>query len=158
MPIPSISGKHTIQKAISQRLLLQNGVLEIQAPGNSQLQAGDIIMFDMPLMESSGHNKKFKSDSKWYQHCRWKSVKWKMNSRTIKGIDHLLFDNEDEFNKYMPNTPIITDWRNGNEGDWVLTDDGQICQVLKRGGLKNSGGRDIYNYYILHIHSLYLLF
>ena len=65
VPIPSISGKHTIQKAISQRLLLQNGVLEIQAPGNSQLQAGDIIMFDMPLMESSGHNKKFKSNPYW---------------------------------------------------------------------------------------------
>ena len=71
-----------------------------------------------------------------------------MNTRTIKGIDHLLFDNEDEFNKYMPNTPIITDWRKGNEGDWVLSDDGQICQVLKRGGLKNGWSGDIYNYYI----------
>ena len=71
-----------------------------------------------------------------------------MNSRTIKGVDHLLFDNEDEFNKYMPNTPIITDWRKGNEKDWVLSDDGQICQVLKRGGLKNGGSGDIYNYYI----------
>ena len=71
-----------------------------------------------------------------------------MNSRTIKGIDHLLFDNEDEFNKYMPNTPIITDWRNGNEGDWVLTDDGQVCQILKRGSLKNGRNVNVYNYYI----------
>lgn len=71
-----------------------------------------------------------------------------MKTRTIKGIDHLLFDNEDEFNKHMPNTPIITDWRKGNEGDWVLSDDGQICQVLKKGGLKNGASENIYNYYI----------
>ena len=71
-----------------------------------------------------------------------------MKSRTIKNVDHLLFDNEDEFNKHMPNTPIITDWRKGNEGDWVLSDDGQICQVLKRGGLKNGWSENIYNYYV----------
>ena len=63
--IDTISGKHTLQKAISQRLLLSNGVLELSAPGNSQLQAGDIITFDMPLIEPTGHNKKVRSNPYW---------------------------------------------------------------------------------------------
>tara|TARA_R100000654_G_scaffold33052_1_gene58140 strand:+ start:14604 stop:15368 length:765 start_codon:yes stop_codon:yes gene_type:complete len=70
-----------------------------------------------------------------------------VKTRTISKKEHILFDNEEEFNKYMPNTPIITDWRKGNEGDWVLCDDGQICQVLKRGEMKNGVG-NIYNSYI----------
>ncbi len=63
--LDSISSKHTIQKSISQRQLLSNGILEIIAPGNSVLQAGDIITFDMPLMEPIGHNKKLKSNPYW---------------------------------------------------------------------------------------------
>jgi hypothetical protein len=46
-------------------LLLSNGVLELSAPGNSQLQAGDIITFDMPLIEPTGHNKKVRSNPYW---------------------------------------------------------------------------------------------
>jgi len=71
-----------------------------------------------------------------------------VKSRTINKIDHLLFDDEKEFKKCMPNTKFITDWRDGEEGEWVLSDDGQICQVLKRGGLKNGDSGKIYNYYI----------
>ena len=63
--IPSISSKHTTQKAISQRVLLSNGILELNVPGNSLLQAGDIITFDMPLMQSIGHNKAIKSNPYW---------------------------------------------------------------------------------------------
>tara|TARA_Y100000590_G_scaffold395399_1_gene475344 strand:- start:321 stop:1865 length:1545 start_codon:yes stop_codon:yes gene_type:complete len=63
--LDSISSKHTTQKAMSQRQLLSNGILEIIAPGNSTLQAGDIITFDMPLMEPIGHNKKLKSNPYW---------------------------------------------------------------------------------------------
>jgi len=60
-----ISDRHTTQKAMSQRQLLTNGILEFTAPGNSLIQAGDIIKFDMPLMESGGHNKKPKSNPYW---------------------------------------------------------------------------------------------
>ena len=71
-----------------------------------------------------------------------------MKTRSIKKVEHILFENEDEFNKYMPKTPIVTDWRKGKEGDWVMSDDGQISQVLKRGELKNGRSGDVYNYYI----------
>jgi hypothetical protein len=71
-----------------------------------------------------------------------------VKTRKIKSIEHPLFQDEEEFKHYMPNKPLITDWRNGLEGDWVLCDDGQVCMVLKRGGLKASGREKIYNYYI----------
>ena len=72
-----------------------------------------------------------------------------MKTRTIKKKEHVLFEDKKEFNHYMPNTPLVTDWRNGNEDDWVLCDDGQICMVLKKGGLKNgSNSENIYKYYI----------
>lgn len=71
-----------------------------------------------------------------------------MKTRKIKSLEHPLFQDEKEFSDYMPNTSLVTDWRNGLEGDWVQTDDGQVCMVLKRGGLKASGTKKIYNYYI----------
>ena len=65
IPIPTVSAQYTLQKALSQRQLLSSGILELNAPGNSQLQAGDIITFDMPLLESLGHNKKMKANPYW---------------------------------------------------------------------------------------------
>jgi len=63
--LDSISAKHTTQKAISQRVLLSNGILELKVPGNSVLQAGDIISFDMPLMQPVGANKAIESSPYW---------------------------------------------------------------------------------------------
>ena len=63
--IDPISNRHTLQKALSQRKLLTCGILEFTAPGNSILQAGDIITFDMPLLEPLGHNKKLNSNPYW---------------------------------------------------------------------------------------------
>ena len=41
--------------------------------------------------------------------------------------DHLLFK------KINSDVKIVDDWRDGNTGDWVKTDDDYVCQVLKRG-------------------------
>tara|TARA_R100001443_G_scaffold52460_1_gene64140 strand:- start:6270 stop:7028 length:759 start_codon:yes stop_codon:yes gene_type:complete len=68
-----------------------------------------------------------------------------MQSRKIKKKDHLLFDNINEFNQFMPNTEVVSDWRDGKEKDWVLCDDGQVCQILKRNTLKK-GDRIKYDY------------
>ena len=61
----TISDQHTTQKAISQRQLLSNGILEINVPGNSLLTAGDIITFDMPVMQPTGHHKEIQSNPQW---------------------------------------------------------------------------------------------
>ena len=63
--VENVSDKHTTQKALSQRQLLSTGILEIVAPGNSLIQAGDIITFDMPIMEPLGHNVKAKASPYW---------------------------------------------------------------------------------------------
>ena len=61
-----------------------------------------------------------------------------MQSRAINKKDHLLFDDVNEFNQFMPDTSLVDDWRDGQEGDWVLCDDGQVCQILKRNTLKKN--------------------
>lgn len=62
-----------------------------------------------------------------------------MQSRTINKKDHLLFDDVNEFEQFMPNTELVENWRDGFEGDWILCDDGKVCQVLKRKYLKKNG-------------------
>ena len=61
----SICDTMTTQKALSQRVLLSNGILEITVPGNSTLQAGDIITFDMPVMQPIAHNKAITPSPYW---------------------------------------------------------------------------------------------
>ena len=63
-----------------------------------------------------------------------------MKTRTINKKEHVLYDNIDEFNQHVKNTIVIENWRDGEEREWVLCDDGQVCMVLKRGKLKNSSG------------------
>ena len=57
-------------------------------------------------------------------------------SRTIKGVKHFAYESELEFRTAHPNTPLITDWKKAEEGDWCLADDGKIVQILKKGQVK----------------------
>ncbi len=68
-----------------------------------------------------------------------------MKIRKIKNKDNYLFNNKDEFQEWYPKQTLLHDWRNGKEDEWVLCDDGQVCQVLKRGSLKK---RSVYVDYI----------
>ena len=54
-----------------------------------------------------------------------------MDFKDIKEHRHYLYDNLGEFQVFVENTAIVENWRDGEEGDWVLTDDGYVCQVLK---------------------------
>jgi hypothetical protein len=51
--------------------------------------------------------------------------------RAIKGIDHFVYEDIDEFKKEYPNVIVHLDWRIANEGDWVYSDDDRIVQLLK---------------------------
>jgi|TARA_R110002020_G_scaffold121634_1_gene276367 hypothetical protein len=68
--------------------------------------------------------------------------------RKIKNVEHKVYSNEEEFSQYCPNENLTRNWRDGTEGSWVTTDDGQICQVLRRGELKNSQSTGVCNYYV----------
>ena len=54
-------------------------------------------------------------------------------TRTIKGVKHYAYESEEEFRKAHPDTPLITDWKQAEEGDWCVSDDGKVVQILKKG-------------------------
>ena len=54
-----------------------------------------------------------------------------MKSNTIRDKEHFVYEHISEFYKDHPNTTPFDDWRDGKEGDWVWSDDGNIVQLLK---------------------------
>ena len=68
--------------------------------------------------------------------------------RKIKSVEHRIYNDEKEFNQYCPDENLTRNWRDGTEGSWVMADDGQVCQVLKRGELRDSQSKGVCNYYI----------
>jgi hypothetical protein len=64
------------------------------------------------------------------------------NYITIKGRNHYLCSNIEEVIKMLGYEPQIqTNWRFGNTGDWVSTDDGMFCEILARGKLTRPSGK-----------------
>ena len=55
-----------------------------------------------------------------------------MDFKTIKNTKHYLYDDITEFMIDHPNIPIRHNWRHGEEGEWVFTDDGFVCQILRK--------------------------
>ena len=54
-----------------------------------------------------------------------------MEFKKIKGKKHYLYKSIDEFYAHNENHVARNCWRDGSEGEWVLTDDGYVCQLLK---------------------------
>ena len=71
-----------------------------------------------------------------------------MKIRTINGVDNIIYADQAEFRVSHPYTDFLQDWREGQKDDWVITDDGQFCQVLKRGVLRNNKGGKTYSNYV----------
>ena len=63
-------------------------------------------------------------------------------TRTIKGKKHYAYESKEEFRKAHPDTPLITDWKQAKEGDWCVSDDGKIGQILKKGCFVDKKKRD----------------
>lgn len=57
-----------------------------------------------------------------------------MESRTIKGVEHYVFDSAEEFEAYCQKSgikiPTIKNWHTAQAGEWVWSDDGRIVQLL----------------------------
>ena len=54
-----------------------------------------------------------------------------MQYKKIKGNKNYLYDSREEFHKYVGDVPVRKNWRDGEEGEWVFTDDMYVCQLLK---------------------------
>ena len=55
-----------------------------------------------------------------------------MDFKEIKNTKHYLYDDRDEFLLQRPDIPVRHNWRHGDEGEWVFTDDGYVCQILRK--------------------------
>ena len=66
-----------------------------------------------------------------------------MDFKKIKNKEHFLYDNIDEFNVYHPESPVRHSWRDGDEGEGVFTDDGYICQVLRKMNISTHAGKKV---------------
>ena len=56
-----------------------------------------------------------------------------MEKKVIKGKAHYLYHNIENFEKAYSDYGKLNNWRLGDTGEWVLTDDNCIVQILKRG-------------------------
>ena len=55
-----------------------------------------------------------------------------MQSAKIKGVPHFVYDSVEEFHAENPGKlGVKQDWRAADEGDWVMSDDGRVVQLLK---------------------------
>lgn len=63
-------------------------------------------------------------------------------SRTVAGVEHVVYDSMEEFRAKYPEGLVNMDWRKGRDGDWVLGDDGSVMQVLKHGRVSSSTPRE----------------
>ena len=62
-----------------------------------------------------------------------------MDFKSIKGKPHYLFDDLLEYEAFGNEDEVVSTWRKGKEGDWVYTDDGFICQILKKSSVNHPG-------------------
>jgi len=68
-----------------------------------------------------------------------------MRSYNVNKIVHKVYEDEFEF---PPGLSITADWRDGEVGDWILTDDQCLIQVLRRGKMLRAKGKKKIREYI----------
>ena len=64
-----------------------------------------------------------------------------MDFKEIKNTKHYLYDDIKEFNALVDNVPVRHNWRHGEEGEWVYTDDNYVCQILKKSIIAKDTGK-----------------
>ena len=66
-----------------------------------------------------------------------------MDFKEIKNTKHYLYDNKKEFAVEYPDGVVRHNWRHGEEGEWVFTDDGFVCQILRRLDIAESNTKTV---------------
>jgi hypothetical protein len=66
-----------------------------------------------------------------------------MDFKEIKNTKHYLYDSKEEFAISFPDVPVRHNWRHGAEGEWVFTDDGFVCQILKKTKIKKENNKSV---------------
>jgi len=60
-------------------------------------------------------------------------------TRKVRGVDYHVYESKKVFRKDYPKIKPLEDWRDGHAGDWVVTDDGQVTQIVDRDTMYNTG-------------------
>ena len=68
-----------------------------------------------------------------------------MRTYKVNKITHKVYEDESEL---PPGLNVLSDWRDGKIGDWILTDDHCFIQVLRRGQMLRSKGKKKIREYI----------
>ncbi len=66
-----------------------------------------------------------------------------MDFKEIKNKKHYIYDNQEEFTISNPSVPVRHNWRHGEEDEWVYTDDGYVCQILRKLDISNKDGKEV---------------
>ena len=69
-----------------------------------------------------------------------------MESKSIRSKRHFIYDSYDEFISESKETNVVKNWREAKEGDWVMSDDDRVIQILKVGALNHPNDRKNYKY------------
>ena len=64
-----------------------------------------------------------------------------MDFKEIRNTKHYLYDNKEEFAVQRPDGVVRHNWRHGEQGEWVYTDDGYVCQILRKSKIKDYNGK-----------------
>lgn len=68
-----------------------------------------------------------------------------MRHYKVNGIEHRVYDSDDE----MPlDLLVISNWRHGKVGEWVMADDGSVIQILRRGTMLRRMGKNKLKEYV----------
>ena len=55
-----------------------------------------------------------------------------MYSRKVSSNIECLYDNIEEFRTLNPDSEVQDSWKTADEGSWVITDDNQVCKILRK--------------------------
>ena len=53
-----------------------------------------------------------------------------MITRKINKVNHPIYENVKEFQRYNPEVDVVSNWRKGTEGSWVVSDLAWLIKVL----------------------------
>jgi len=68
-----------------------------------------------------------------------------MRTYKISNTYHRVFDDKEEL---PPGIDVVSGWRNAKIGDWVEADDGCYIQILRRGKMKATWGKNRIRHYV----------
>ena len=68
-----------------------------------------------------------------------------MRTYKVSDVYHKVFNDKEELPSEIG---VVSDWRQADIGDWVEADDGCIIQILRKGTMKTTWGKNRIRYYV----------